>query len=344
MGDEIRTILKEMEGAPSEFQVLPAGRIDMKGYGTATLDEAGAAAIITEFARRGLDMVIDYEHQTLKDVQAPAAGWIKELVWKGKEGLWAGADWTLQAAGYLTNREYRYFSPVVLIEEKTGRIVAMLNVALTNMPRIDNLKPLVAKWNLTGDGSDPVSLKKEKESVMIEQLRKLLGLADDAGEDKILEAATLAVNKAKEAEGKGEVVACREVLDALGAKEDAGREEVVRIVASLKAPGDAAVQLSHEVATLRKELAEVKQTDLVRLALKEGKTSPDELDKWGRDLALKNPEQFKLIVLSRPAGSVIPVEAILPAKETPTGVLDDTQKQVNRMMGVSDETFQKYNK
>jgi phage I-like protein len=118
----------------------------------------------------------------------------------------------------------------------------------------------------------------------------------------------------------------------------------VRIVASLKAPGDAAVQLSHEVATLRKELAEVKQTDLVRLALKEGKTSPDELDKWGRDLALKNPEQFKLIVLSRPAGSVIPVEAILPAKETPTGVLDDTQKQVNRMMGVSDETFQKYNK
>jgi hypothetical protein len=33
-------------------------------------------------------------------------------------------------------------------------------------------------------------------------------MADDAGADMLLEAATRAVNKAKEAEGKGEVVAC----------------------------------------------------------------------------------------------------------------------------------------
>ncbi|WP_261949169.1 phage protease [Paenibacillus melissococcoides] len=30
------------------------------------------------FHRRALDIVIDYEHQTLEDVQAPAGGWIKE--------------------------------------------------------------------------------------------------------------------------------------------------------------------------------------------------------------------------------------------------------------------------
>ena len=73
-----------------------------------------------------------------------------------------------------------------------------------------------------------------------------------------------------------------------------------------------AQKLSLEVASLRKELNEIKQNDLIVLALKEGKTSPDELDKWGRDLALKNPEQFKLIVLSRPAGSVIPIDSIPP--------------------------------
>jgi len=110
MGEKIRVLLKEMTGVPGEFQVLPAGRIDMKGYGSATLDEAGATEIIAEFARRGLDMVIDYEHQTLKDSQAPAAGWIKALTWKGSDGLWAVVDWTRQASNYLANREYRYFS------------------------------------------------------------------------------------------------------------------------------------------------------------------------------------------------------------------------------------------
>jgi len=52
-------------------------------------------------------MVIDYEHQTLKDIQAPAAGWIKQLTWKGEAGLWAVVDWTQQAACYLANKEYR---------------------------------------------------------------------------------------------------------------------------------------------------------------------------------------------------------------------------------------------
>ena len=342
MGEKIRVLLKEMTGVPGEFQVLPAGRIDMKGYGSATLDEAGATAIIAEFARRGLDMVIDYEHQTLKDSQAPAAGWIKALTWKGADGLWAVVDWTRQASNYLVNREYRYFSPVVLIEEASGRIVAMLNVALTNMPRIDNLKPLVAKWNLTGDG-EPASQNKAKEIVMIEKLRKLLGLADDAGEDKVLEAATLAVNTAKEAGGKGEVVACREVLEALGAKENADREEVIRIVASLKTPGDVAVQLSHQVAELTRKIAEMNQQDLIALSLKEGKTSPEELDKWGRDLALKNPDQFKLIVLSRPAGSVIPVEGLRVLKDSDPGKMDDAQKSINAMMGIDEDTFKKYN-
>jgi hypothetical protein len=82
----------------------------------------------------------------------------------------------------------------------------------------------------------------------------------------------------------------------------------------------------------------------VTLALSEGKTSPEELDKWGRDLALKSPDSFKLIVLSRPTGSVIPVDKIVVAKDQTGAVSDDLQKSVNRLMGVDDATFTKYNK
>ena len=39
------------------------------------MDDRDIAGIIRQFKARRLDLVIDYEHQTLSDVQAPAAGW-----------------------------------------------------------------------------------------------------------------------------------------------------------------------------------------------------------------------------------------------------------------------------
>ena len=357
-------ILKEMTGAPSEFQVLPEGKIEINGEEPAYMDENAASMIIAAWKDRGNDMVIDYEHQSLTDGQSPAAGWIKKLTWKGKEGLWVVVEWTSKAAEYLKNREYRYFSPVMLVNKKDRRVAVLVNVALTNNPAINNLKPIMAKF------TDVTVKHGEKEDVMNEKLRKLLCLAADAGEDKIIEAVTLSINKAtpvackevldalgaKTEAGKDEVVrivaslkgstvvACKEVMEALGVQTGAGKEEVLRVVASLKAPGDVAVQLSQQVAELTSKISSMEQQDLVTLALKEGKTSPEELDKWGRDLALKAPEQFKLIVLSRPAGSVIPVASIVVAKDKAGVVPDDLQKSVNRMMGIDDATFAKYNK
>lgn len=337
MSEIIGIVLKAPADAPGEFQLLPEGKIEINGDQPAYLDEAAATGIIEAFKQRGNDMVIDYEHQTLTNGLAPAAGWIKQLAWKGKEGLWVLTDWTKKAKDYLKNREYRYFSPVMLIRASDRKIVKLINVALTNNPAINNLTPIVAKYQLTGNFN-------EREDTMLAKIKKLLGLADDAGEDKTVEAVTLLVNKNKELEGKQTPVACKEILDALGAKEGAGKDEVVQLVASLKTPGDVAKELSLQVAKLTQEIAEIKQADLVTLALKEGKTSPEELDKWGRNLAKTNPEQFRLIVLSRPAGSVIPVQDIQIAAKDKKGVLDDDQRKINEMCGVSDETFIKYNK
>ena len=104
-----------------------------------------------------------------------------------------------------------------------------------------------------------------------------------------------------------------------------------------------AQKLSLEVASLRKELSEIKQNDLINLAIKDGKTSPEELDRWARDLALKNPEQFKLIVLSRPPGSVIPIDSIPEGPKNRDAKADETQLLINKMMGISEETWKKYN-
>jgi phage I-like protein/cation transport regulator ChaB len=350
-------ILKEIASdAPGEFQLLPQGKIDIEGEGPALIDEESARLILQYQDRRGNDMVIDYEHQSLGDREAPAAGWIKKMVNKGTDGIWVVVEWTKRASEYIANREYRFFSPVILVRPSDKRIVAVMNVALTNFPKINNLRPIISKLEALRAGVlyepeadrlldiDPDredrQQKGKEEKLMLEKLKKLLGLAADAAEAKVEEAVQLLVNKVKSSET---TVACKEVLEAVGAKAEATKDEVIQIVASLKAPADVAKTLSLEVADLRKQLQEIKQTDLVQLALKEGKTSPEELDKWGRDLALRSPEQFKVIVLSRPAGSVIPIGGILPAPPARDGGMDEVQKSINKMMGISDETWKKYN-
>lgn len=422
-------ILKSIEGAPGEFQVLPYGEIDIEDEESAFLDEESMQSIISQFERRGNDMVIDYEHQTLKGVQAPAAGWLKRFVNKGKEGLWAVVDWTEKAREYMAAREYRYFSPVFWVRKHDRKVLKIDNIALTNDPKINRLQPIVAKMTrdqtrdaqldrskkygisvkeggyITRPGErsqvpdnqflDPVNyrypcpdadqtkaaasywgqeknrkqytpkersiinerldkLKKKfnigeyrKETKMFKKLKKLFGLEDDAGEEKVMEVAEAVVAKNKEleasAEKKTEVVACKEVLEVLKLEPDADKEVVIAAISGLGSTDDVAAKLSQEVAKLSKELGKIKQEDLVQLALKDGKTSPEELKSWGRDLALKNPEQFKVIVLSRPKGSVIPVEnvQVLNDGEHKT-IPDDAQLSINKMMGVDEETWKKY--
>jgi hypothetical protein len=101
------------------------------------------AQIVASWRRRGHDVVIDYEHQSLSGQEAPAAGWIKEL-WAGADGLYARVAWTDRARDYLARREYRYFSPVVQLNE-ARQVVDLLHVALTNCPAISQLPPLVMR-------------------------------------------------------------------------------------------------------------------------------------------------------------------------------------------------------
>ncbi|MEM5789923.1 MAG: phage protease, partial [Syntrophobacteraceae bacterium] len=111
---------------PTEFQIFPEGQVEIKGEQPFVVDDTAMNQVITQFQGRGLDMVIDYEHQTeggeysSPDGKAPAAGWIKSLENRGADGLWAKVAWTEAAMEFLRKREYRYFSPVFMVS-KNGR-------------------------------------------------------------------------------------------------------------------------------------------------------------------------------------------------------------------------------
>ena len=141
-----------MNGVPDEIKLLPLGMVHNQKQDF-IVDDESCQMIIDNFKGRRLDLVIDYEHQTLKDVQAPAAGWIKELR-KGTDAIMAKVEWTHKGKEYLQNKEYRYLSPVVMVRKVDHKAQALHSAALTNTPAIDGMFAIVNSTGFSGGEID----------------------------------------------------------------------------------------------------------------------------------------------------------------------------------------------
>lgn len=147
-----------------EFRVLPAGvfrAADGSGrpadVGGWLMNERIAHQIMASLAARREDVMIDYEHQSLKVAEngkpAPAAGWFKRVAWREGDGLYAvDVQWTQQAATMIASKEYRYVSPVFTFDKRTGEVTGLMSLGLTNQPALNGLTDLAAaSANFTGD-------------------------------------------------------------------------------------------------------------------------------------------------------------------------------------------------
>lgn len=143
---EILSQTANLTEAPEYIRVLPLGYVSSE-KGDFIVDKESFGMMKEYMERRAIDIVIDYEHQTLRDEQAPAGGWIKELVLKS-DGIFAKVEWTDKAKHYLKNKEYRYLSPVVLIRKKDRRVSQLHSVALTNIPAINGMTPIINSMKL----------------------------------------------------------------------------------------------------------------------------------------------------------------------------------------------------
>ncbi len=331
--------------APLEFQVFPSGQVSIEGDEPFLVDDAAMDRVTDRFRARGLDMVVDYEHQTEEGTPAPAAGWIKALENRGKDGLWARVEWTEKAREYLANREYRYFSPVFLISKAERRLLELLRVALTNAPRLNRIRPIVAK---SGESVQPASNTTHGEGKMfVRTIAKQLGLPDGSGEEEVTAAVAGLMkpsadptahheNTGKEA---GEFIACRDVLTALGySSGEPGKSEVIATIHALRQRPD----LSLELASLKRRLAERDRDEMVNAALEAGKITPAQRD-WAEAYALHDPEGFRLFTAKAP--QVVPIGEINLLSDGRSGAVapaGDIQMHINKLMGIGEESWKKY--
>lgn len=291
-----KQIMYALEGlnvseAPDEIKILPLGTVHSQ-KGDFVVDDESFDLINRHFENRGLDLVIDYEHQTLKDVQAPAGGWIKKLV-KTNDAIAAQVEWTEKAKQYLENKEYKYLSPVVICRKRDGKAVALHSVALTNTPAIDGMFALVNSIDISSpagaEGGNSMELKK---------IVALLGLPEDATETDVEKA----IQELKKQEKAEEVVANKTIMDLLELKADAKTEDVAAKIMELK--GTADKTKDEMILELKRRMDERDAEELVTMALKQGKISAAQKT-WAKEYALKDAEGFQAFVAKAPA--VVPI-------------------------------------
>jgi phage I-like protein len=275
---------------PEWIRVLPLGRVELADHREPFMvDEASLKSLVEAFRSRGIDLVIDYEHQSLQGERAPAAGWIKDLEAR-PDGLWARVDWTQQAREYLEKKEYRYFSPVLRLDPETRKPTALMHVGLTNVPAINHLPPLVARWGgeaavkaelLPGEaGRQSVAMEmdsgKEK-AKMVEQLKRLMGLTPEVEEGAVY-------GKALEA--------FRDLAATLNLSDEVSVAQLKGAVEALKASAVRLFTAEEELQALRARLTEEAADRVVEEALKAGKVSPAQRG-WALEYCRRDPEGFQ---------------------------------------------------
>lgn len=300
------------------------------------VDDSNGYLLAEEINSLSIDLMIDYEHQTIyiekNGKPNPAAGWIKKAEYIPGKGLYADIDWTDEANQQIKDKKYRYLSPLFIADE-TGKVIKLLNAALTNRPALHNLDEALAF-------SENIYQKKDKQ--MLKLLQQLFG-AENATEDEIKQKLT-ALSAAKGTS----TVALSDVYAELENK----KNQVVALSAKVNQTPDPAkyVALSDmqavqtELNQLKAEVNQSKVDGLVTQALSDGRLLPAQKE-WAEKLGKSD-----IVALSDYLKTVAPNPAFAGGPQTkgdPNNnvvALSESEKAAAKALGMSESEFRKAHK
>ncbi len=254
----------------------------------------GAQAIIAEWSRRNIEGAFDRDHdfgdsRGTFDIELRADGlWVVSIVW------------TPETLSLFAAKKLRYYSPAFDVQRSAkgkevrddkGRLLinALVNIALTNFPATDNLRPLISLSLSQKKGRAPRRLTMLTPEQALEKANEVIAACEGKPElaDKV---ALLLMSEApiEEApiEEAPEMSADEAVADgqiAATARKLTGLSQPAQVTGALHQLAAARTEL----ANTRKELAQIKHVAAVEQAIKERKLTPAK-----RDEALKQDPQF----------------------------------------------------
>ncbi|TCM61871.1 phage I-like protein [Acinetobacter calcoaceticus] len=300
-----------LEASSKNFVLIPEGifkGVDGRPFDAPhwNLTPECGKQIVAALNQRAIDMVMDYEHATLKAQEsgdpAPAAGWLKPLGFQYVEGVGICStqfEWTDKAKGFIESKEYKYISPV-LFYNKTGEVIGLHSVALTNTPNLDRLP----EARLAAAAQDFLSQINDEDSTMNEFLKlmlKKLGLSETATEQEVIAAANSTFIKLDGAFGTLLSTTTQTLEQAID------KAVEIKVAANSQAPDltqyvpmtvyqEAIAKAGNaEAATKAKEI-----DDLIVAACSDGRITGEATINWMKDQAKTNPDFVKTHIESLP--------------------------------------------
>lgn len=245
---------------PTEFRIFKLGMYEST-KGVFKVTPATAKSVMQHAQKYGNDFCVDYGHAAHSfialdpSLSGKAAGWFKPEARNGE--IWAtNVRWTPQAKQMLTDREYRYFSPVFRHSED-GEVLELLSVGLTNLPATTGMKPLMASQQQQPEHQPPTT--SQEPSMDIAQLVALLSMSANATEADVV--AELARRQSMVAELSA-LTGQREVPGMLGA------------IKAWKAGSDTVASLTQRITELEKKEKDAELTALLDQGKRDGKVTP----------------------------------------------------------------------
>ncbi len=226
-------------GEPLEIQIAPIGDYPATLMGgddqkplrvMQRLDVASLRRVADAFTPDH-ELLVDVDHVSEAGGSTEAYGWITALRVDDADGLLATINWTSIGAEAVSDRRYRFVSPVFGIDleeaDKTAIPTALLSLALTNTPNL----PVRCVLNRSAAANEnPVEQPKKDQHMIAEKL----GLAPDASEEEILAAIDALQSRINDAEAAALNAEATAVADE---KKEliANREEFIRLYTANKA-------------------------------------------------------------------------------------------------------------
>jgi len=334
-------------------QLLPAGRfraVDGRPFDVPGnhwyLDADVAANLIALANERVNDLVIDYEHQTLKADEngepAPASGWFKEMEWREGSGLWIKPKWTPRAAEFIKNGEYKYLSAVFPYDAATGKPLRLHSAALVNRPGIDGMQAVEALAALSLNSQSPSTNPTEHSmSELLKAMLAKLGIAVEEGKEPdqaiVMSALSEVLTAAATAKTLATEVAALKANDGGNTTPDPAKYAPVEVVHQLHA----------QIAVLSAQGAAGQLDQVIEKAKQEGRIVPA-MEGWARELGKKDMAALQAFLdKAQPIAALAAMQTKDKAPDDtadPLATLSADERKVCEATGVSVEDFLKTKK
>ncbi|QNX03339.1 phage protease [Acinetobacter seifertii] len=302
--------------------------------------------IVAALNQRQVDMVIDYEHATLKAREtgepAPASGWLKAASFSYIKGVGicsTNFKWLDKAKGHIEKEEYKYLSPV-LFYTKTGEVVGLHSVALTNTPNLDNL-PEARLAALAQDYFTQNSPQDSEMDELLEQLRWMLNLPLSATPEEVMAELNKLIAQIKDKTGVTVAANSQHLFNALDAidqiKVAANSQTQVDMTkfVPMAVYQEALAQASNAVVAAQEKEVE----ELITAACSDGRLTGKATIQYYKDQAKTNPEHVKTLLEGLPKIAALTQRQTEEVKiaanhQQQQPVVDEVTKQIEAQFGL----------